>query len=451
MRRIGYLRLAVSSLVLAVTASAATRPHYGGTLRVEMRAAPASLDPVQAEASGTGNLSRLVFDTLVRLDDRGIVQPGLATSWTAESGNLRWHFVLRPGVTFQDGSTLTAEIAAASLRAANPQWKVFASEDSVIVEFDLAMESPAILALPRNGIAKRVGGTLVGTGPFAVGQWQPGKELTLSANNDYWDGRPFLDSIEVDFGKSFRDQMIALDLGNAEVIEIPPEQARHALAENRRVESSAPVELMALEFSRAPGTEDEGQLRQALGLSIDRNLLNNVMLQGGGEPTASLLPEWMTGYAFLFPASVDLPRARQITGSLRQPAPWTLAYDGSDPVSRVVAERIALNARDAGLAINLTTSSAADIRLLRIPLASLDAPVALSGLAAALGLPQPKINGAGPEDLYTAESALLQSQRIIPLLHLRVSYGLSKSVHNWSSGPGGEWELPQVWLGGGQP
>lgn len=451
MRRIGYLRLAVSSLVLTLCAQAATRPHYGGALRVQLREAPSSLDPAQADTPALGNLSRLIFDTLVRLDDRGATEPGLAASWTADPGGQRWHFTLRSGVAFQDGSALTADAAAASLRAANPQWKVFSDGNSVTVELDAPADSPAVLALPRNGIAKRSGGKLVGTGAFAISDWQAGKQLTLVANNDYWDGRPFLDSIEMEFGKNYREQTIALDLGKAEVIEIPPEETRHAMAENRQVESSAPSELMALEFSRTPQSDDEGHLRQALGLSIDRTLLNNVMLQGGGEPAGSVLPEWMTGYAFLFSPGVNLQEARKITAAIRQPAPWTLAYDGSDAIARVVAERIVLNARDTGLTLTLTTSSTSDLRLVRVPLASMDSREALVDVAAKLGLPQPKIAGGGPEALYTAESMLLQSQRVIPLLHLRVSYGLGKSVHGWSMSPEGDWRIPDVWLGGGQP
>jgi peptide/nickel transport system substrate-binding protein len=453
MRLTGFPLLAVSSLLLAAAASAATRPHYGGTLRAEMRAAPLSLDPADSHSPDSvagRNLTRLIFETLVTLDDRGRIQPDLAVSWTSEPGNQRWHFALREGVSFHDGTPLTADVAAASLRAANPQWKVFSNANSVVVEFDSsAPGSLAELALPRNAIAKRGGNALLGTGPFAIGQWQPGKELTLSANNDYWGGRPFLDSVAVDFGKSFHEQSIALDLGRADMIEIPPEQSR--LAGSRQVESSAPSELMALVFSRAPQTDDEARLRQALALSLDRALLNNVMLQGGGEPTGSLLPQWMTGYAFLFPAKADLQQARQLSGGLRQTAPWTLGYDASDPVARVVAERIALNARDAGLSLQLTNSGAADLRLRRAPMESLDAPLALTDLAAELGLPAPKFAGVAPEDQYAAERTLLQSQRVIPLLHLRVSYGLSKAVHTWAMSPDGGWHLPEVWLGGGQP
>ena len=61
-------------------------------------------------------------------------------------------------------------------------------------------------------------------------------------------------------------------------------------------------------------------------------------------PAGTLLPNWMTGYAFLFPADADVPRARQIRDEIGQVPSWSLGYDSADPVARVVAERVTLNA-----------------------------------------------------------------------------------------------------------
>jgi ABC-type transport system substrate-binding protein len=214
---------------------------------------------------------------------------------------------------------------------------------------------------------------------------------------------------------------------------------------------------MGLVFSRDIQSLEDGKLREALALCIDRESMNNVLLQGGGEPSGTLLPGWMSGYAFLFPTAIDLQRARQARDAVRQVSPWTLGYDASDPLARVIAERIALNARDAGLAMQTTATAAADIRLVRMPLPSLDAWVALSELARSLGLPQPKFDGdplqqsANPSTAYAAESALLQSQRLVPLLHLRTAVALGANVMGWREDPDGSWRLQDVWLETGKP
>ncbi|HKS72725.1 MAG TPA: ABC transporter substrate-binding protein, partial [Terriglobales bacterium] len=221
MKLIVLALLAVSSLAVA-----ATRPHYGGTMHVAAGISPSSLDPIalaQAESTMGDNLSALLFDTLVRMNDRGSVEPALATSWQPEPGNQRWRFSLLKGVSFSDGTPLTSDVVAASLRASNSAWKVFPAGDAVVIESDTPVFNlPAQLTLSRYAIAKRAASRVLGSGPYVVSQWDPGKRLVLAARDDYWQGRPFVDTMEIDLGKNLRDQMIALDVGKAELIEVAP-------------------------------------------------------------------------------------------------------------------------------------------------------------------------------------------------------------------------------------
>ena len=450
MRLIGFPLLVASSLICVVGAAAATRPHYGGTLHVETRVTLTSLDPAdlnQSDWFGCRNFFGLVFDTLVSLDEQGNPEPALASSWQAEQGSQRWQFHLRHGVTFQDGAQVTADTAAALLRKTNPTWKVFSEGETVVIERDSpAPNLPVELALPRNSIVKRAGGKLSGSGPFAISQWDPGKKLSLIARDDYWGGRAFLDAIEIDMGRNPREQLLSLDLGKAQMIDIAPEQARREIAKGRRVETSSPIELMALVFSRDPQSPDDARQRKALAFGIDRESLNTVVLQGGGEPAGGLLPNWMTGYEFVFPSSLDLGLARQVRSEIPHTTAWTLSYDPADPVARVIAERITLNARDAGLSMQITSANVADVRLVRVPLISPDGQIALGEVAPGLGLPQPKLASSSVDDIYGAESKLLQTQRVIPLLHLRTAYAVSDTVKNWKTARDGSWRVPNVWL-----
>src|SRR5262249_60260212 len=97
-----------------------------------------------------------------------------------------------------------------------------------------------------------------------------------------------------------------------------------------------------------------------------------------------------TGYSFLYPVAADLTRARQERSEVKSQPSWTLAYETSDPLARVAAERIALNAHDAGLDIQLNTTAAGDLRLVRVPLSSSNAQAALRTLSSALGLVEPR-------------------------------------------------------------
>jgi peptide/nickel transport system substrate-binding protein len=420
-----------------------------------MRAAPVSLDPAELKPSDgfvAGNLCSLLYDNLVSLDEQGKPAPALATAWTSESGSQRWRFSLRRGITFQDGTVLTPVIVAASLQKADPSWKVSIAADAVIIERESpAPNLPAELALPRNAIARTDGSKVFGTGPFVVSEWDPGKKLTLVARDGYWAGRPYLDSIEIELGKNYRDQRMSFDLGRIQIAEVAPEQAHHAAGASGRVETSSPSELFALVFSHDPSGPDESKLRDALSLSIDRDLLNNVVLQGGGEPAAALLPNWMTGYEFLFPAKQNLGRAQQERAEVPQAGLWNLGFDANDPVARVVAERIVLNGRDAGLRLQFATNAPPDLQLVRLPLASLDPLVAITELTAALGLSPPQMSGNSANDLYLAENALLGERRIIPLLHLRMAVAVSTDVRGWKQDREGNWRLVDVWLGNPTP
>lgn len=451
MKLSGLLLVAASSVGLMTVAAAATRPQYGGTLRCSMMYAVASLDPVLDAAAGRGdlaNLAALLYDTLVTVDQRGQIQPALAASWQADPGNQRWQFRLRPEVSFHDGSPLTADAVAASLRVAQPNWKVFASGDSVTIELSSPdPDLPAELAESRNAVVKRTGeGTAIGTGPFKVATWDPAKKLTATANDEYWNGRPFLDAIQVDLGVTSSGQLVALELGHTDVTELAPAQARRAGLETYRTASSAPMELLALLFSREAQLSGDSALREALSLSVDRVTMRDVLLQGFGEPTGSLLPNWLTGYAFVFDPTFDLAAAREKRASSLAPARWTVSYDATDPTARVIAERVALNAQDAGILLHASAGPGSELRLVRIPIATENPRVALRTMSQNLALDNPNSSAQSDDDRFRIESEILASHRVIPLLFLPRVYGLSSAVRGFGPSHLGTWNPAEVWL-----
>src|SRR5262249_28899605 len=161
-----------------------------------------------------------------------------------------------------------------------------------------------------------------------------------------------------------REQSNDLEMGRADVVEVGPAELRRQ-APGRRVWSSSPVRVLALVFS---GRVDDARIREALALAVDRSAIHTVLLQRQGEISGALLPQWISGYAFLFPSSADLGRARQLAAGAR---PITLGV--SDPALRPIADRIAINARDAGLRVSVTqTPESADVRLTELRIESTD-------------------------------------------------------------------------------
>jgi len=465
MRRSAFLSLA-ASLVLIGAAHAATRPHYGGVLHVELRAPLASLDPSQAELSSSTqsakeHVASLIFESLVRLDEKGAAQPALAFSWQHSADFKNWRFTLLPFIKFHDGTPFNAPKATESLlKISNPRWRVHAEGNDILVfESDSPLPNlPAELAQARYAIAHGTGNAITGTGPFVVASFQPGKQLVLKANDDYWDARPYVDSVEVALGRSLRDQTVDLELGRADLIEIGLDQARRATQEGKRVAASSPNEVFALVFNPNKTVVQDDRLRETIATVLDRAAINNVLLQKEGEPAGALLPQWISGYAFLFPAARNMDRALQLRGEISVPATLMLEYDFSDPLAKSVAERVAVNAREARLNMqalgeNLTArGTSADIDLVRIRLGTMDAATALDNVASALSslnIAPPdsaRVAAGAPQDVYHIERDLLSGFRVVPIAHVPEVWGLSPRVRNWSSLRAGGWNIADLWL-----
>jgi MarR-like DNA-binding transcriptional regulator SgrR of sgrS sRNA len=290
------------------------------------------------------------------------------------------------------------------------------------------------LSHPRHAIAVRTPeGQLVGTGPFRVAAWEPGRSATLAAHDRYWGARPYLDAIEVKMGRPLRDQALDFDLGAADLTEIAVTDVRRLRQRGIAVALSRPVETLALVFDRKQ--PPPAGVREAVALSIDRAAIYNVILQRQGEVSGALLPQWLSGYAFLFAPARDLGKAKQLAANAQ---PLAFGYDRQDATLRAVAERIAVNASEVGIV--LRAGEPAGVRLIRTRVAAPDVTLALRDLAAALGGSE-VVNGG-----YEAERALLEESHVVPLFHLPACYQVNGRVRDWPAPASDRWRMEDVWL-----
>jgi peptide/nickel transport system substrate-binding protein len=387
--RLSLFLAAISVGLLVIPAKSARRPRYGGTLRVEIGAAIASLNPAVVASTPEEAAARSQIDGLI-YDHRDA-----------------------------DG-TLAGE------------------QDS---------------------------------GPFRVASWE-GKRATLAANDNFRDGRPFVDTIEIAMGVSARDRLLDLQLNRADFAEILPQDARSASERGVRVSISQSDELLALVFNNpdSPASRN-ARVREAVAQSIDRAAIVNFILQKTGEPAGGLLPQWSSGTAFLFPTAADAARAKELWSQISPAPKLVLGYDSADPLEQSVAERIVVNAKEAGILMTaqaIPNSAAGNVRaatnaqqhrvdaqLVRWRMPS---PNPGSALKAALleirigGEPtvanaMPLTDQASPQDIYNQQRAILDKFTVVPLVWLPQVYGLSARVRDWTvPGPGDQWPLADVWL-----
>jgi len=490
--RAGCKRLAplVTLLVIISGAQATTKPRAGGVLRVEFLASSATLDPRvwktgSRDFAMNERIASLVFDRLVALDNYGRFVPQLATEWTHDAAFRRWQFTIRTDAKFSDGAPLTAADAAAALAALLPEdLKVTAFGNSVI--FQSVEQRPDLLEILASGsyfvYRAMLDGVLTGTGAFTLDDAAKGfkpvagdaaannQHLHFSANESCWAGRPLLDAVDVLLGVPPLRALFDLQVGKAELVELAPDIARRATQSNTRVWASSPLTLYALRFDSAQPQFANATLREALALSLDRTTMAGVLLQKQGEPAAALLPQWLSGYAFLFRAEMDIERAKQLRASLPanvagETSPLRLQPQAPSDLGRLLAERVAVNARQAGLSVQplLKTGTrdggsratdATDLHLFVWRYSSLSPGEELREFARVeLTKDAKESNVADPDRRYAWERKILEGRQLIPLVALPDYAGLAPTVRDWQPSAWGEWRLADVWLepAGAQP
>jgi ABC-type transport system substrate-binding protein len=305
-------------------------------------------------------------------------------------------------------------------------------------------------------------GTFAGTagsGPFRIAEWEPGKHLALAANTGFGAGRPFVDSVEIEMGRAARDRVLDLELDKADLVEIPPEEARRAVERGIRVSTSLPDELVAVVFVAGRPAADDARICEALARSLDRPAMVNFILQREGDPAGGLLPQWSSGTAFLFLTAADVPGAKELVSQIGHPPQIVLGYDSGDSLEQSLAERIAVNAREAEIRLTAQGSSekasgpaSYDAKLMRLRMPSPHPRAALANAMAAIGPVvglqiAPPAEGASAQQLYEVERGVVDSYRVIPLVWLPQVYGVGARVRDWKAPAAGEgWPLADVWL-----
>jgi MarR-like DNA-binding transcriptional regulator SgrR of sgrS sRNA len=449
-------------------------------LRVELHAASVALDPREwqvgsLDSASNERLASLLFERLLALDNYGRFQPVLATEWSHDSSSRRWQFTIRTGVKFSDGMPLTAADVAAALQPLLPTAQQISASGNAIVIQSATPVSDLLeqLASGRYFVYRVLpSGALTGTGPFLLGEAPANTASTthlfFRANDDAWSGRPFLNGIDVTLGVPSLRAMFDLQLGKADLVELSPDLVPRARQANLRIWTSAPVTLYGLRFDDVQNAASDARLREALSLSLDRGTMASVLLQKQAEPAAALLPQWLSGYAFLFNMDTNLERAKELRHGLPASAaagaePLRLRVDPSGDLPKLLGERVAVNARQASILVQVlsrpvgrtgavstpSSESPSGVHLFAWHYSSLSPRAELDSVFAAYNLNEtPEVNAtsADHEHLYARERRVLDDRRVLPLVMQAESVALGPTVRDWMPAPWGEWHLADVWL-----
>ncbi len=304
--RLSLLALA-AGLMLAGGAAFAQRSD----VVVGMQLEPPNLDPTAGAAAAIDEVVYAnVFEGLTRFAEDGSILPALAESWTVAPDGLSWEFQLHPGVTFQDGTPMTAEDVVFSFDRAmapdstNAQKQLFAginevtAIDDTTVEigldapkgsllFDLAW-GDAVIVSPASIDTEAT--NPVGTGPFKFSKWVQGDRVELVKNPDYWGTPAKLDKVTFKFISDPTAAFSAMMAGDIDVFpNFPaPENLAQFAADPRFqviIGSTEGETILAMNNARKPF--DDIRVRQAVAHAIDRKALIDGAVFGYGTPIGS--------------------------------------------------------------------------------------------------------------------------------------------------------------------
>jgi peptide/nickel transport system substrate-binding protein len=350
--------------------------NAGQVLRVDIGAEPASMDPLTAtDGQRHIYIEESVTEAMTSVGGReGGVEPVLAESWEAEGTN--WIFHLREGVTFHDGSEMTSADVVASFERAQdegsqigasrllPETEVVAVDDYTVewrmptVDPTVPARAAAIFIVPEEYAPvsdQRLRDELPGTGPYQLESWEKGQGITLVAYEDYWSGEvPPIERVEMTFNEEAAVRFAAIQSGEIDAAMGMPIDL--ATDDVKTVATPVP-EMLALKLNNLRGPLTDQRLREAINLTIDRELLIEQMFGGYAEPAkGQLVTSAVMGYS---ESMTDFEFDREAAQQLVQDAGAEgteismVATRGRFPNDAETAEAIAGMLEEAGFVVEL--------------------------------------------------------------------------------------------------
>lgn len=383
MKRFGKIlakTIVLGMLVAAVPTALVHAQRPVDEIRIGINTLPRTLEPFFDTTLAAFSVYRLMFDTLVRVDDSGQPIPWLAESWQVVD-DLTWEFKLREGVTFHDGTSFTAEDVKYSLDwTLNPDNKAPWSGritliDSVEVVDDLNVrittDSPWA-ALPQGLLVIDMlpagyydGGyepstQPVGTGRYRFVEWSADDYLTLDAFDGAWQGDTTVQRVTFRLMPEAATRTSALQAGEIHIaFAIPPEQVAGLEDSGFKIQYVPIGQIINVNLA---GTRSDvlsdPRVRQAINHAIDQQAIVEFVMGGFGQPLdGQLVGSDGLGYdPNIQPYEYDPARARELLAEAGYPNGFTIKFNGTTgnyPKDREISEAIVGMLAEVGIQAEL--------------------------------------------------------------------------------------------------
>jgi peptide/nickel transport system substrate-binding protein len=269
------------------------------------------LDPALVTAASSWQIIAPVYEQLVAFDANNEPQPELATEWE-NPDDTTFIFHLREGVTFHDGTPLTAAAVKHSFERildpdmASPWLSQFEPIESIDAVDDLTVQlnlkqayGPLLATLGSNYGAIVPEGdidlqtTMVGTGPFRLETYTQDVETVMAANPDFWEeGVPRLAGLTYRILPDEASRLAAVRTGEINLTSLanPAAVSLASREEGVQVVAQEMTDYYLLGFNTQEAPLDDVRVRQAISLSVDRQALLDAVFFGEGRVTGPIVP-----------------------------------------------------------------------------------------------------------------------------------------------------------------
>jgi oligopeptide transport system substrate-binding protein len=306
------------------------------TVRILIGAA-GGLDPAAQGDIGSAAISAQLFESLTAIDAQLKTRPALAESWDFRDGGATVVFHLRPGITFSDGSPITADDVVRSwfrvIDAAHPSPlvslmgdvqgalayargeshdkstvglhvegnDVVASLGRPATDFPTIVAGPTFAIVPpsldRGPAALAPGKGFVGSGGYVLTA-ETDTASTLTANDHYWAGRPAIGTVELVHDIGGRSSVAAFEAGDVDLTGVSPFDATWLAYDDtlgpllRRTDDLS-LQYYGFDTSRPPF--DDVHVRQAFARAVDWRRLIALAAAGAARPASGMVPPGIPG------------------------------------------------------------------------------------------------------------------------------------------------------------
>jgi peptide/nickel transport system substrate-binding protein len=341
------------------------------------------VEPCMASQSNIGRvILQNVSETLTELNN-GELKPRLAEGWEAVDGDT-WRFKLRPGITFSDGTSFTADDVKFSLERTLSEkltceigakffggMKLTADVvDDVTLDITSEPAQPILpllmstLTIVPSETPMEFTRTPVGTGPYVLKEWNAGQSIVLERRDGYWGEQPAVTKATYVFRSDDAVRAAMVGTGEADIVPLINQND----ATNTATDFSYPnSETTYLRIDHAVAPLNDVRVRKALNLAVDRDAFLGTLIPADAVKATHMVPPSTLGWnADLQPWPFDVEQAKALVAEAKAAGVPVdaeiemVCRTGNFPNVTEVCEALQQMFADVGLNVKLTMMEVAE-------------------------------------------------------------------------------------------